>query len=99
MERRPLRMPRGETGIGQGSQSRVGREVGAQPRWQGPDITGGDVRGRRGSAATKASTQTIKEALDLRVRGQGPQGKRSRGPCTNAQRPARVCPRPCRMST
>ena len=44
-------MPRGETGIGKGSQRRVGRKVGAQPRWQDPDIRGGDTRGRRGSAA------------------------------------------------
>lgn len=55
-------MPRGETGIGKGSQRRVGRKVGAQPRWQDPDIRGGDTRGRRGSAATKGSKKTMKEA-------------------------------------
>ena len=61
-------MPRGETGIGQGSQRRVGRKVRAQPRWQDPDITGSNMRGRRGSAVTKGSKKTIKEAPDLRVR-------------------------------
>lgn len=55
-------MPRGETGIGKGSQRRVGRKVGAQPRWQDPDIRGGDTRGRRGSPATKGSKKTMKEA-------------------------------------